>query len=623
MWDIKFSDWHSSHSALSKYFIERIKQKVDPLEIISNKHKTTNGFSLIAEIKDVIEITLKRKKSLNRLVSLFEEAKSRMIDSSVVNDCIIQNYYPEIISFFDKVNIATIRENDLSFYKHTFQLFYTRLSDDYYKYLQDEFSKINFLTDHFERTSKQIDRLIDCLIPTLLFKGFSTQSISEISYWYVRKKEGIKSAEKFLKIFSRDNNICEFLFIVPSVSEEFEFLKRSFVENNVDFKEISLNEIKAGFLDEAPEIKDGYVLYSAIATAKDPHNYLRDLHEITMKSYVISQERLSLNFFNDFLDNTFWRFSKGTGDNYHKFRTTKIRLDPINVKYRPSTLRHTLVHCSSDYRFEFGKHDFLPPIKSISESVYYYNMALRSKSIENSLSLLWTSLESLVPFRFKEVDIENVQHFVSTSLSFGVIGRQLFSLVNKIIKTAIIEGIDPSKWNLPTDKINLDAETLNKWTKWFCRKFPEQDDPYDIFKQYSELLCSRFTKINTIYSGNNSDYKGCKYFLYKIEKSETAIKYQLDRIYLHRNQIIHSGKIINEYSNLWSHLEWYVGKLLSYCYIKHFEEKKDDIEKEQIFLNLEHDSAYIKNILKINEKNDFESIEQHFNLLFKHSWQFF
>jgi hypothetical protein len=623
MWVSKISDWHDSHTELSKYFIERIKQKVDPTEVISNRHKTTNGLTLVAEIIQVIKIARNRRKSLNRLVSLIEESKSKTIDSSIINDPIVVKYHPDIIAFLDRVTPSMVKESELSYLEHSFQIFYERLSTNYFINLRFEFESIDFKKDHFGRTSKKLDRLIDSLIPYLLFKEFSPQSINEIAFWYIQKGEGNISALKMLKMFQRESSSCKFLVQVPLNSEEFDFMKKLVSNDGGKITKVSLDHIKKDFFDTVPIVPDDIDLYEFSVEVKDPHNYLRNLYELTLKNFVIAKDRISLKFFNDFLETTYWRFAKAVGTTKHGYRSTKISMDPINVKNRPSTLRHTLEKCSREYGIEFKKDLSLPYLEYIEESVYYYNMALRSKSIENSLSLLWTSLESLLPFRFKETDIENVQYLVSTSLSMGVIGRQLNSFINRLIGSVYTNSIDVNTLDIPNNHKSLSTTNFSQWAKWLCVKFDKEIDPYKNMKMLSELTCSQFCKLNEIYSGQNSDFSGLKFFSHKILKSEVAIKHQLDRIYLYRNQIIHSGKFINEYSNLWSHLEWYVGKLLSFCYIRSMQDKNRDFTKEEVFLELEHDYSYIKNILKVNEKEVFITQEPNFSLFFKHSWQFF
>jgi hypothetical protein len=100
------------------------------------------------------------------------------------------------------------------------------------------------------------------------------------------------------------------------------------------------------------------------------------------------------------------------------------------------------------------------------------------------------------------------------------------------------------------------------------------------------------------------------------------MEYQLDRIYLHRNQIVHSAKFINEYTNLWSHLEWYLGKLLAYCYIYYFSNNCYQFEKEEPFIELDGDVKYLNSLISQNHNKPIKDIEEIKELIFKHVWMF-
>jgi hypothetical protein len=92
---------------------------------------------------------------------------------------------------------------------------------------------------------------------------------------------------------------------------------------------------------------------------------------------------MDLTPLNDFFDRVYWRL-KGE----YKFQISNFILDPINVSKRKSTLLETLNRISDCYGLNHSENSNLPYIPQISDSLYYYNLALGSKSIENSLSLL-------------------------------------------------------------------------------------------------------------------------------------------------------------------------------------------------------------------------------------------
>jgi len=90
----KIDKWHSTHTSISKYFIERLFQLTDYNEIISNRHRTTNGYVLISEIIEAVRLTLNKQKTIHRLESILEEATCSKLGSSIVNDCILLNFHP-------------------------------------------------------------------------------------------------------------------------------------------------------------------------------------------------------------------------------------------------------------------------------------------------------------------------------------------------------------------------------------------------------------------------------------------------------------------------------------------------------------------------------------------------
>jgi hypothetical protein len=622
MWVAENIKWHKSHTELSKYFIEKLKQKVDYNEIISNQHRTSNAYTLIFEIIEVATLTQKRIKSIHRLLSLIEEAKSEFLQSSIVCDYILQEYHNDIIEYYSKIPSNKLKDNgkELSELLNKSKINSIRLKNVYYENIITEIKKIDFSSDDFQRNSITIDRLIDCLIPYLLHQGYSTTSISDIAYRYMSKASGAFSPYEILKNF--DNKPKSYTFLIKTQTEKEEFEE---IVGYLDSREIEHREVKIG--DIARHLFTGFVveenesLFIIKHNTLDPHNYLRNLYEMSLKNFVSSKDRLNLSFFTNFCDSVYWRFSSGT----HKFQKSNMTIDPINVPKRKSTLRSTLQNLSPSLNLNYNESDPLPHIKEIRDSIYYYNLAIGSKSIENSLSLLWTSLETLLPYRLMDNDIENVQYFVSKSLSIGAVGREVCSFglrlidVNKV-NNQCLTGINQST------SFNYKPESIKEWINWLCTNFETEsvDDPYDILKPSSNLLCSQFCYLNDIYSGKIKTKKPIEHWLHKINSSKLSISYQLDRIYLHRNQIVHSGKFINEYSNLWSNLEWYVGKLLSYCIIDYIlREDKKTFCKERLFMELDADCDLLINLLEKNRGKNIADLDLAIKLITKNTWQFF
>ncbi|TCP27878.1 hypothetical protein EV195_10137 [Tenacibaculum skagerrakense] len=621
MWISKKSDWKEPQSDLCKYFIEKLKQQVDATEVISNKHRTTNGLTLISEIIKVAEMTKERPKYKNRLNSLLMESKEPYLNSNIVNDYIISNYFPDIRRYYKGIDPLKVSSNsrELKLLIIDSKKFFIRVEENYYNYIIKEVQAIDFSTVHFEKESKKIDLIIACFTTYVLYLGYSATSISDIAYRYVFKNHGYKTPLKIIQHFNGKLNSFKFLLKTPKDSIEFSFIKENLNEEHVKTRKVEYNQIKNNFLNKKISVKKGEELYELSTESIDPHNFVRILYDQGLKRYVANKDRLTLNYFTPFFNNIYWRFGKQSSENNHKYQSSKVVLDPINVPERPNTLYDTLTRLAKDFDFEDAISDGIPSFQSLLQPVYFYNLALGSKSIENSISLLWTTLEMLIPYRPYEYDIENVQFFVSKSLSIGSVGRELLSFILRYIETNNINNNELSSDDLKAQYVKLTPFSLKKWADWLCQDYSENSkkDPYDDLKNYSNLLCKKFCELNNLYSGKTDTVS---YWLRKIKSSELSIKYQLDRIYLHRNQIVHTGKFINEYSNLWSHLEWYVGKLLSYSIVSSLEGEKD---LEKMFLHLHSKNEQIINVLESNLDKKIHEMDFLFEEIFEPTWQMF
>lgn len=617
MWIAKNNEWHESHTDLTKYFIERIKQKVDPTEVISNKHKTTNGYTMIIEIVTIAELVKKRPKFIRRLKSAFDEAKCNSLPSSVVNDQIIKKYFPDIQAYFANTNFEiSITDKALTKFIIKHKVFSDRLANYYYQYLEKDFDSIDFHSKEFKRNAQKIDTLLDLLIPLILYHGYSTTSISNISYRFISKDKGFRSPFRIRTHFDGRPSDLKFLLHIPKESEEYKYIKEN-LNKNLDLQVIEYKDIKDDILPKL-KIKKDHELVQLSHPHIDPHNFLRTVYDQGIKRFVASGTRLSLSHFNEFFDNSFWKFSKAQN---HKFDKSKVSYDPINVMERVSTLQSTLSKVSGDYKIKFKDDKELPIISDLHQSVYYYNLALGSKSIENSLSLLWTSLESLVPYRTKDSDIDNIKYFVGKSLSIGALSRDLMGFITRCVELNNMDKNCLAHLDISCNYVKYTPSGISRWANWLSNKFEKEKDPYDTLKVYSNLLCNTFCDLNDAFSGQDPIKSKVKYWIKRIESSRTAIEFQLDRIYLHRNQIVHSGKFINEYSNLWSNLEWYVGKLLSYGFIKIMKSRYETLESA--FIELESDYDQLTNTLEVNKNKQLNEIKDSYDILFKHPWQSF
>jgi hypothetical protein len=622
MWIAKNKYWNPSISAIEKFAIERILQRCDYSEIISNKFRTTNGYTQLKELIHYCEITKKRSKSVKTLIVILEEAKSPIVKQNIFSDLIIDIYFSDLKKFIlnfelNKLLADKNQPNLIILENLTYKLkiFEKQIEVSYYEFLKVEFSKIKFSeTKKVQRELEKISDLIDLLIPFLVFKGYSISTISEIIRHWIKCNYKI-TISKILQFFHF--NIRPFTFfqyLGESNAETTDFLSLMKKELNVDVIEVRSEDIESTFLS-INGISNNVVFAKYSIDTLDPHKHIRSNFDSLLKKLVVQKERQSLAVFNSFFENSFW--SNKVNKEIKEFKKIALDGDPINVNARGRTLRNTLFKATNNYNFDFSETSLLPDveIEQLNNSIYYYNLALGSKSIENSLSLLWTSLEAVQPNKVYSSDIVAVQSFISKSLSIGGISRDIYSFALRAMHTN--NQNDYSLNSLETRDFNSIEKTdgLVEWFKWF-QKVDRGKENFKIIKSTSELLAFQYSKIAKKLIDEKQSF-----LLERLINSETSMKYQLQRIYHHRNKIVHSGDMINEYTNLWMHLEWYVGKILAYFIIQtHYNRKYESLE--EAFMELEADQNYLFSYLEKNRDKPISEIpERIITLLFKHSWQ--
>jgi ribosomal protein L17 len=630
---IKKDEWHSRHSLLTKFFIERTIQMVDYDENISNKHRTVNGLIMIDEVIELCKMILLRQKSVNRLKSILTEAIEDKISANIANDYVLrEGGFSDIIKFYNEFNLESlqrsggINEKAIKDLATRSQIHAKRLETFYFKTIKQHFQLLDEDPSRFRRNAVILDSLLNSLIPFLLYQGYSATSINEVTTKLI-SKPGINPFDKFFAHFDLVGKSYTFLINIGNAPDEYCIFIDQLNKKKVSYTELAQEELKNSIFYNKVKVdyEENDKFIKIQDKALDPHSYLTELYDFTFKQTVLAKDRKTLQFYTVFFKYSYWK-----GDNVQKYQPITVNLDPIDTLNRKSTLRESLRKLSGTLNFKFNENTDLPYIPDFEQSVYYYNLALGSKSIENSLSLLWTALESLVPYHPKQNDIDNIQFFVSNFLSVGAIGRQLNSFFLRL-KYSNVDSKQKlfEKIGINTFQKIQSEKGLKQWMKWLTHIHTDKKtDPFHEINSTSVLLCYQYCNINEKWGGKlDSTGKACtgkvENFISKIENSRLSIHHQLDRIYLHRNQIVHSGKFINEYSNMWSHLEWYVGKLLTFGFVYHFRTGRFDFSKKEAFLKLEGEVEHIKNILEINRNKDISEIEEHYPTIFRLIWQYF
>jgi len=543
-------------------------------------------------------------------MSIIKEAKSENIKQNIVNDIIIDKYFKDLQKYITTLNEDELFKNDsldkIDILIHTLKKYLLQLEKNYYNNIIIELKSIDFQEQvHVERYLRKLSDLVDIIIPFLLFKGYSISSLNEVLRRWIETKSHV-DLSKFLDFFNHSTDNYEIVVLLGNNSKDIADIKKVIYDKGIgDIRKA--NEISDDF---SPSRKFGprVELIYINCNTNDPVSYVRNLYDRLLKNIVVYRDRKSLSLFSNFFKNSYWRKVGST----HKFyKNLVINSDPISVVSRKSTLFLSLIDnkdvtFTSDTLLDFIKNN------QLKRSVYYYNLALGSKSIENSLSLLWTSIECILPYRVYKSDIENVRNILSKTFSFGSYTRDIQYLIKRI---AVVNSVNSGCFNaigvnaLPKHNTGDDFQIWLEWLK---------TDPIGKFKQFnaiSELLAYEYSQtIRVLVDGNLSTISK------RINASKESIEYQLQRIYLHRNQIVHSGDYINEYTNLWIHLEWYIGKFL-YFIITQTEVTNTTKNIEDIFTELESDYEYCYSYIEKNKNKLCKDSERILQSYYKIDWQ--
>ena len=626
MWTNRANSWPKRQTQLEKFLVEKIIQRCDSDTIISQKHRTTCGYTLVAEMIKLSTLTEKNPRTVKTLQTLIQESVEPNLGQNIVSDFVIDKYFKDLKNFLIKYdpsdlgNMSEVNISNLRKFKHEIQIYYSQLENNYFEFLKEEFFSISYKVTGkgFQKKAKLISKLIDLMITYLVFKGYSISSFFEVLTRWLSTGYRI-TPKRVLGNFNFSNKQICFIHKFTSkrvgiIDDFINVLEKKYgvaVKADIasNFTEEELNGIDC-------HENDFIIKYKS--TSIDPHSFVRTLYDEMLKNIVVIKNRYTLSKFNLFFDFTYWRFNSKSDKKYKRVR---LYGDPINVKARRNTLLLTLKKCSDHYATDLIQNNKLPIINDsqLNAAVYFYHLGIGSKSIENSLSLLWTSLESLLPYRTTPSNIESIKNFVGNSLSIGSLSRQLQSLTYRLNlnNKNNVTKIEIENWEWNGTILNR-----NELVSLFREvKQTNEEDGLSISKKLrkqSNLLAYEFSEF-----GVPLTQEKLSFLRDRISSSEKSIKYQLQRIYLHRNQIVHSGEMINEYTNLWIHLEWYVGKLLYYA-ITEIVILKNMSSLEDCFRNLEGESSYLKSYLDKNKDIKITNLSPRIEeMFFKNEWQSF
>lgn len=154
MWVTRKTRWHKDVLALEKFLTERIIQRCDYNEVISNKHRTSSGYIQIKELINICQLSLVRGRSVRTLIVLLEEATNPLVKQNIVNDLIIAKYFVDLdrfISTFPKEKLLGERNqpnlSELQRLLHHLRIFEVQLDEHYFNSLKREFIGFDYANE--------------------------------------------------------------------------------------------------------------------------------------------------------------------------------------------------------------------------------------------------------------------------------------------------------------------------------------------------------------------------------------------------------------------------------------------------------------------------------------------
>lgn len=613
MWVTRKDNWHKDITPFEKFLSERIIQRCDYEESISKKHRTINGYTQLKELVKLCELCFKRIRTNRNLTSVLLEAKSSFIKQNIRQDLIIETYFSDLREYIINYDVSRINSDaavkdltEIRILAHQLKIFEVQLDKYYYSSLLRELTNIDYHNvSHPHITLKRLSLLIDIYISLMLYNGYSISSINEVLRRWIEKKYRI-TVNRIITFFNfHPENYTFLIRIGKETKETTDFI--NLIKESTSIEILKISQITETLPSYNKMSKSDIVLKYDASTI-DPNAHIRSQYDILLKKLVIGRDRKTLVPFTNYFQDNFWK-----RENNKRYTRATINGDPISVPSRKNTLRNSLIK-NSEINFDDSSEIKYPENPILQKSIYYYNLALGSKSIENSLSLLWTALETVLPYRIFNSDIECIKHILGKSLSIGAISRDFNSLIERIINLNKQNNNCFNSLGIKNFSEFSTQKGQSQWYNWIIDT-SDIDKRFKILSKCSELLAYEYIDFAKPLSEGK-----LKWISNRINSSKQSIEFQLQRIYLHRNQIVHSGDMINEYSNLWLHLEWYVGKILYYSLLKtEISNEKDTIENAFRELEAEHD--YIISYMKKNEEKKCKDSERIMKSLIELNWQ--
>src|SRR5680860_1232079 len=365
MWVNNSSRWHKDTTKSEKFFLQKVIQRCDFDEIISKRHKTTNGYVLVKEMLNLVRLTELRGRSIKTLIVLGGEAKSQYLSQNIINDPIICKYFLDLKKFILDFKFDSLQSNrepnliKLKEFKHQISLFNIQLDKYYHQSIVKEIEEIEFNENAFYRSAERLENLIDIYLTFLIYNGYSASSITGYLLDWLIKEKHFKISN-FCRFFNLHDRAYRYYLALDEINKDTtDFAQLLRANYKIKVQKIGDNSVIDNQLG-----KRSYIVFEA--PSRDMNSFTRNLYDQLLKELVVKRDRHTLNFFNSFFEETYWSHTNST-----KINQINLAGDPINVKGRERTLLSTL----KELKFiKSSEKRELPPIKDdkLYNAVYYY-----------------------------------------------------------------------------------------------------------------------------------------------------------------------------------------------------------------------------------------------------------
>lgn len=524
MFNILISNWHPTHTDISKCIIGRFAQSIDPDETITFKYHATNGYILVSEVVETSRLTLKRPKNVSRLTTLLDECVDKEVSTSLVNDPVIIKFHPNAAQrAMQWQNLCNAKGAEWLTLVHNDALALERqLRAVYESQLLEIIRNIPWQSTAFGTEANIGCNVIEAFVAQMLYAGFSRAHLKTVA----RRLQTSPLIEC--------SPILEDLLSTTAQSE-FEIILYGRVNPALR------NELQ---VKQGPSFQ-GKALYHFRAQGRDAVSAASKAIVDAARSLHLRQKGIpAYNISNIVEKNVFLPVP-----NTARFRQVadEFNGDPHLVKSRPNSLPQLLESIGTKLETLDSS-----VIAAVEESIFLYNQALYANSADNSFMLMWTALESMMGLKGTQNDISVVRNNAGSLFSMSALGRRVFS-ISRLLRL----GNAKYQWWQPTwpDELDYTERSFCDWTQWLIEHIEgDPDDPYPHI-QIEPLVSRQYLRFN-------EGHRTCKDVREKVERSYNNVNYQFERLYLTRNRIVHSGEFQDHSKGLWSHLEFYCSRIL-------------------------------------------------------------